>query len=279
MHGNSDSVCGSGQQVVVGAVLLGPDGDGHAAGQVGVGVEQVGLGRGDDQTDVLGGQPVEGLGGRGGGHGHGEDGSLARADDVRVAPVGDRVGGDDGGHARRVGGPEHGAEVARLLDPLGHEEQGVVVDVERGQGAADGGDDAEQPVRTLPVRDLLEGGPAEPHDLGAELPSVLDEVLLAADVLATRLAGRAEQLGADEEGLRPNAGGQREGQLLVTLDEGGSGVLTGPATTERDDRLQPRVRGRGDEQVRHGGSQPHRGARRRRLGGRRRSGREYPIDG
>ena len=122
----------------------------------------------------------------------------------------------------------------------------------------------EQSVRALPVRDLLEGGPAEPHDLGAELPCVLDEVLLAADVLAARLAGRAEQLRAHEEGLRPDPGGQRQSQLLVTLDEGGAGVLTGSATTERDDRLQPRVRGRGDEQVRHGGSQPHRGARRRR---------------
>jgi hypothetical protein len=78
-----------------------------------------------------------------------------------------------------------------------------------------------------------------------------DEVLLPTDLLAARHTGRAEQLGTHEQRLRADAGGQREGELLVTVDQCGAGLLTGPTATQRDQRLEPRVRGRRDEQVGH----------------------------
>ena len=43
---------------------------------------------------------------------------LRGADEVGVAPVGHRVGRDDRLGAGRIGGAQHGAEVARLLDAL-----------------------------------------------------------------------------------------------------------------------------------------------------------------
>ena len=117
----------------------------------------------------------------------------------------------------------------------------MVVGVELREGAADGGDDGEEPVRTLSVGDLLEGGSAESDHLGAELPGVGDEVLLPSDLLAAGVTGRAEQLGTDEEGLRADAGGQGQGELLVALDQRGAGLLAGSAASERDDRLERRA--------------------------------------
>ena len=99
-------------------VLLRPHRDGHRTGVVDVGVEQVGVGRRGDERDAVRVQPGQRLGRRVAGHRHAEHGALGGADEVGVAPVGHRVGGDDGLAPGGVGGAQHGAEVARLLDAL-----------------------------------------------------------------------------------------------------------------------------------------------------------------
>ena len=75
---------------------------------------------------------------------HGEEGSLRCTDDVGVPYVGRRRGDDDGVGADTVCRPQHGAEVARLLDPLDDQQQRLGAEVElieiELRGAADGDD-------------------------------------------------------------------------------------------------------------------------------------------
>ena len=54
---------------------------------------------------------------------HGVDGALAGADDVGVAPVGDRVGGEHGAHPGGVRRAQHRAQVAGLLHALREEHE------------------------------------------------------------------------------------------------------------------------------------------------------------
>jgi hypothetical protein len=105
----------------------------------------------DAHTDVtidsleIGGDPERvkdwlGLPGRCRSDGHGIHGALGSAHDVGVAPVGDRIGRDHGVDPSSVGGPQHGSEVAGLLDPLDEQDERVGRQPQGGQRAVDRGE-------------------------------------------------------------------------------------------------------------------------------------------
>jgi hypothetical protein len=197
-------------------------------------VQQVGVRRRRNEADAGVLQPYEHVGRARTRHGQGEDGALARADDVGVPPVGHRVGGDDRRDAGGVGRPHHGTEVARLLDALTDQDQRVLGQREAVETTADGRDDGEEAVRPLAVGDPLERRPADPDRLDPVGAEVVDE---------PGLLHRVEhELGAVEDGPGPDAGTDGQGELLVALDDGDALGVAGPAAAQGDERLEARVR-------------------------------------
>ena len=99
--------------------------DGDRTPEVGLGVVDGAADAGREHANAGPAEPGEHLRARCAGHGNGEHRPLGRADGVGVEQVGPRVGGDHGVGAGAVGRPEHGPEVARLLDPLDDDDQRV----------------------------------------------------------------------------------------------------------------------------------------------------------
>ena len=108
-------------------------------------------------------------------------------------------------------GTQHRAEVARLLNPLGDEQQGPGRDIQRGQLDPGARHHGKETIRPLPVGDLLKGGPGKLKRLGAEVPDGRDDDLA--------VPTGAHQLRAMEQRARCHARPQGQFEFLTPLEE------------------------------------------------------------
>ncbi len=123
-----------------------------------LGVVLRGVGAGGEGTDAVLLEPGEGFGGGGFGDGDGEEGADAGADDIGVVDVGAAVADDEGVGPGGIGGAEHGAEVAGLLDVFADDEEGIRRELQIGEGAVDLRAEGEEAFGAVAVGDFHEDG-------------------------------------------------------------------------------------------------------------------------
>lgn len=223
------------EELVGEAVLLRPDQDRDGAGEVQIRDQVVGVGRGGHDEHAMTPRPGQELLRRDGGDGNREDGALAGPDDVGVAPVGHGVDGHDRCGARGVRGAQDGAQVARLLDGLAHDQQRCRPEVDVGESALDAGDHSQPAVRAVPIGRLLERRAADVIDRGVERSAGLE---------AARVPGH--EFGTQEQLQGPDPGCHRQIELLVPLDEAHTLLVAHAASTQRDQTLDLGVGRTGD---------------------------------
>ncbi len=212
--------------------------EGEGAAEVGVAVEEVGVGGGGDGADFLFAEEGEEFFAFRDDDGDGEEDAGGGADDVGVEDVGNGVAEDDGVDSGGVGAAEEGAEVSGFFNAFADEEERVGGELEVGEAEAVLIGDAEEAVGSVAVGAFLEGGFGEFEKLGAGGFGVGEELVF---VFAEEpVAGEIEFADGD-------LAGEGAGQFAVAFDEELGGGVAVAAVAEFYEVFDPWILKTGDE--------------------------------
>ena len=167
-------------------------------------------------------------------HGDGKHRASRGAHHVRVVDVGRAVADYHRRYLRRVSGAQYRAEVARLLDGLGDDDERVLRKPQIGKPDRDMRPYHQKPVRPLLVGNLREACPRARVDLRSQPGAIFHQRRL---VLVLQIA-----VGTVEDRSRTVTAVKGAAALAIALDDHLAGLLARRAASQLHDVLQLRVR-------------------------------------